>query len=325
MKFYPPRFFTYPILLIIALLIWYIFLPFSIDDLYSIYWPSALTMIAGSFVAGSTPMGGGALAFPVFTKIFNMDVQQAKLFGLFIQSVGMTFASVLFFSLRIPIYWRWLVYLLPSSFLGFYVGNTFLVLSGEHIKLLLSLFVVLAGVLLLKVHSKPLYEQVIAGQESAIFSRFFIAIGFPAGVLAALVGTGADTLLFFSVVILYKKSIKAVIPTTVVYMALCSLLGTAVIFFQGEIPVSNFVENSWWAAAPVVAVGAPLGGFVMSKINANYLLVFIKIIILIEGTSTLLFVNLIFIEKFILLALLAAASAYLLLQIKGMIRPNFRS
>ena len=32
---------------------------------------ASITMVFGSFVAGSTPQGGGAVAFPVFTKLLD--------------------------------------------------------------------------------------------------------------------------------------------------------------------------------------------------------------------------------------------------------------
>ena len=35
------------------------------------HWQSALTMVFGSFLAGSSPVGGGAVAFPVFTKLLD--------------------------------------------------------------------------------------------------------------------------------------------------------------------------------------------------------------------------------------------------------------
>ena len=42
------------------------------------HWASAVTMVFGSFVAGSTPQGGGAVAFPVFTKVLDIDASVAR-------------------------------------------------------------------------------------------------------------------------------------------------------------------------------------------------------------------------------------------------------
>ena len=57
------------------------------------HWEAAVTMIFGSIVAGGTSMGGGAVAFPVFTKVLQVLPHEAKVFSLAIQSVGMGAAS----------------------------------------------------------------------------------------------------------------------------------------------------------------------------------------------------------------------------------------
>ena len=56
-------------------------------------WRGALTMLFGSFVAGSTPQGGGAIAFPVFTKVLAMPAQVARSFSIAIQATGMVMAA----------------------------------------------------------------------------------------------------------------------------------------------------------------------------------------------------------------------------------------
>ncbi len=56
-------------------------------------------MTFGSFVAGSTFLGGGAVAFLTLTKMLLVDPVTAKSFSLAIQSVGMTAASIYIFVL----------------------------------------------------------------------------------------------------------------------------------------------------------------------------------------------------------------------------------
>jgi hypothetical protein len=48
----------------------------------------------GSMIAGGTSLGGGAVAFPVFTKVLHITPYDAKVFSLAIQSVGMSAASL---------------------------------------------------------------------------------------------------------------------------------------------------------------------------------------------------------------------------------------
>lgn len=58
-------------------------------------------MLFGSMVAGGTSMGGGAVAFPVLTKLLEVPPHEAKVFALAIQSVGMTAATLTIIAMQI--------------------------------------------------------------------------------------------------------------------------------------------------------------------------------------------------------------------------------
>lgn len=310
----------YPCTLVLALFGWLaITAPYSLPALLAEYWRSAITMMAGSLVAGSTPLGGGAIAFPVFTKLLAIEPQQAKLFSLFIQSVGMTFATLLFISLRIKIMWRTLAWLMPGSVVGLISGLQYISVPGHHIKLLFSLLTLITGILLLKVYrnANP------ASLPKQIPSWCLLLVGFPAGLLAALIGAGADTLLFFMLVIVFRHKSQQVIPTTVAFMAINSLIGSAIMLLNGEIAISTFVSSSWLVAAPVVAIGAPLGGYLMSKAKPLHLLLFINFIILLEGVSTLVFTPLAMFEGLLLLGLILVAVGYFFRQCRGIFYREF--
>ena len=62
------------------------------------HWYYAAMMVAGAFVAGFTPEGGGAVAFPVLNVFLHVDRVLARDFSMMIQSVGMTSASVFILS-----------------------------------------------------------------------------------------------------------------------------------------------------------------------------------------------------------------------------------
>lgn len=89
MKYY--KYFTF-----IVLIVW--FSVMSINELWYLYeneWPISLTMVFGSFIAGASAEGGGAVAFPVFTLLFDMSPYTARNFSFAIQAIGMTSASLL--------------------------------------------------------------------------------------------------------------------------------------------------------------------------------------------------------------------------------------
>ena len=109
----------YWIPLLLFWLIWILLLGNqSIVLVFQDYWQSSITMIAGSFVAGATPLGGGAVAFPVFTKLMQVSSSDASFFSLLIQSVGMTFASLFFISRNTMINWKVIRYACIGSFVS---------------------------------------------------------------------------------------------------------------------------------------------------------------------------------------------------------------
>ena len=59
------------------------------------FWPMTLAMILGSLIAGSTPLGGGVVAFPVAVIVINFTAPQGRDFAVLIQSVGMNAAGYL--------------------------------------------------------------------------------------------------------------------------------------------------------------------------------------------------------------------------------------
>ncbi len=67
------------------------------------YYPMMIAMVIGSMIAGSTPLGGGVVAFPVSVLILGFTPSQGRDFSLLIQSVGMTAASFLIFLKKISL------------------------------------------------------------------------------------------------------------------------------------------------------------------------------------------------------------------------------
>ena len=70
------------ICLLITVFVWSVWLillgPISAINVLQAYWPVTLTMLFGSVVAGGTSMGGGAVAFPVLTKLLDVPPHEAK-------------------------------------------------------------------------------------------------------------------------------------------------------------------------------------------------------------------------------------------------------
>ncbi len=272
------RAYLYPTLLTLFFIAWSsaFVTQFSVTDAVH-NWGTSLTMVLGSFVAGATPLGGGAVAFPVFTKLFGFEAHSAKVFSLAIQSVGMTFATIFFVSRGVRIYWSLLARLMPFALLGLACGFS-LTVDGEPLKITFSFLLLACSYLLMQRCDTRLL------QWRNSWSLYLIAtLG---GLLSAYIGAGADTLLFFYLVLRQKFDAKALIPTTVCFMAILSVTGSILLILQGQLSSAHVAFEPWFFAAPVVAIGAPLGGYVMSKINEKYVLRFIYALIFIEVCST---------------------------------------
>jgi uncharacterized membrane protein YfcA len=91
---------------------WSMFLPFCLffpcwllvgsreeifSEAISTYYPMMIAMVIGSMIAGSTPLGGGIVAFPVSVTILGFQSTMGRDFSLMIQSFGMSSASFLIF------------------------------------------------------------------------------------------------------------------------------------------------------------------------------------------------------------------------------------
>ncbi len=285
----------YPVTLVALFSVWCIvyFNYFTVGDLAT-NWASSVTMAFGSFVAGSTPLGGGAVAFPVFTKLLNYSAVDAKTFSLAIQAVGMSFATLFFVSRKVKIYWSLLIRVLPLALLGLAIGLHFNV-ANTYLKVLYSFLLLGCGYLLVK----SINEQDGLWRSGA--GLFIVAL--LGGVLSAFVGAGADTLLFFYLVLRQRVSAKALIPTTVCLMALISMIGIVSLTLLGQFSINHSVFNAWFFAAPIVAIGAPLGAYVLGKVHERVVLRFIYLLIVVEVLSTLFIIDFAIEMKALLLGL----------------------
>ncbi len=231
-------------------------------------WPVALTMVFGSFIAGATSEGGGAVAFPVFTKLLGVSAQDAKVFSLAIQSVGMSAASLTIIALRIPVEWRVIRWVSAGGLLGLVIGATSLtsLMSSVMLKMTFTMLVTsFAFTLYLLNRRIPLRRQAVPNRLAGSAAVLFTA-GLVGGMVSGLVGNGIDIIAFSVMVLLFRISEKIATPTSVVLMAVNAIAGFALHYFV----IGGFntqVASFWIASIPVVVIGAPLGAIVCAMLN----------------------------------------------------------
>lgn len=212
-------------------------------------WPSTLTMIAGSFVAGSTPQGGGAVAFPVFTKILETPSELARTMGLCIQTFGMGMASFGILVQRRPVSWRAYGWTIAGAAIGFgtvlafftdwdapYAPST---LDGAWVRVTFTVVVTSLGIHVARRVRSPLnhYRLDLPPRVPAM-SVLLFAFGIGGGALAALSGSGADVTLFVGASLILALDPRRAIPTSVMVMATLSVVGFIVFgLLDGQLDV----------------------------------------------------------------------------------------
>jgi uncharacterized membrane protein YfcA len=200
--------------------------------------------------------------------LFNQPAELGRDFSFAIQSIGMTSASIFIFARRQP--------LAGAMLKGAVIGATFGVPLGIFlvapfvpalwIKVIFAVVWGSFGIL----HLWRIGE--ISGHEgmTEFDERWDLKVGFLIGLLSgatvvSVSGVGIDMVLYTVLILLCRADLKIAIPTSVVIMAYASVIGILTkIAFTGVQPQ---VFGNWLAAAPIVALGAPLGVFVVALIG----------------------------------------------------------
>lgn len=257
-------------------------------------------MTFGSFVAGATFLGGGAVAFPAMTKILGADPVSAKIFSLAIQSVGMSAASLYILSRNRQLPFKLIGMYLVGASIGYYlcvsfaygyippadirIGFTLFVLCFLMVYLWTHRYITKTGNQEAK-HNRVMSYELISTQTTAI-----CICGIAGGFISGLIGSGADLIIFCLLSLYYRLDIKQATQISVISMAAMSIIGT---LFQVALfePVTVEIKQLWLLAAPIVLFGAPLGAIFCRKTSPQKLLNFITIIVALEVVSTLLLID----------------------------------
>ncbi|MBS7456918.1 sulfite exporter TauE/SafE family protein [Coralloluteibacterium stylophorae] len=243
------------------------------------HWPMALSMTFGSYIAGSTPMGGGTVGFPILVLLFDMPATLGRDFSFAVQSIGMTSASIFILARRQPLAWAMLKGALLGATAGLPLG-IFLVaplVPELWIKLVFAVIWASFGVLHLYRIGEIAGRAGMTDFDERWDFRVGVVIGFAAAALvAAVTGVGIDMVLYAALVLLCRADLRIAIPTSVLIMAWTSVLGIAI--KSVSTGVAPGVFGNWLAAAPVVALGAPLGALVVNLIGRRPTLVFVALL-----------------------------------------------
>ena len=196
-------------------------------DIYESNYLIAITMIFGSFVAGSTCVGGGAIAFPVMTLVFKINPLTARDFTILIQSLGMTSSSIIIFLCKIKVEKFSLILGTIGGVFGSLIGLLFIAsnLKPSSTKIAfasiwfsfsISLF------FLNHLKNRDILDEIKKLEKIDII--FLIFSGFCGGILTGMVGSGIDITLFSVLTLKYRISESVATPTSVILMAINSIV-----------------------------------------------------------------------------------------------------
>jgi uncharacterized membrane protein YfcA len=307
-------------LVISALVAWSIaVVTFDYWPLIREYWSMAVVMIGGSLVAGSTPMGGGSVSFPILVYLFGEPPENARSFGLAIQAVGMTSALIFIFGRRVPVQTRLLIASCLGAAVGMVVGTFYVAphVSRTLVKLLFSCLWMSFALLTLARNREFCCLTHRPGLEWKLALEIGLPIGLLGGLIASQIGVGLEMVIYTVLVLLFRADLKVAVPTAVCATAVTSVIGILLHLGMRDIPRAVFGE--WLVAAPVVIFGAPIGTYIVTLISRAKILYFVSALCVFQFAWSLKEISLRPAEwLFVLAALLSANIGFYLLYRRGL-------
>jgi len=275
----------YIVFLIIVLTGWFFYIS-SLSDLSFLgqRWAAALTMMFGSFIAGSSPEGSAAISYPIFTLLLDIKPADARNFSFAIQSIGMTSASLLILGMRIKVEWNYIRYVIIGGVFGLFLGTYWVLplISPLMAKLFFVSLWLSFGIALWRANLRPhrvVYDSIPAFKKSDQIR--LVLFGVEGGIISSIFGTGINIFTFCLMTIYYRVSEKVATPSSVIIMTLETLLGV----FLHVVLLKDFSQESfklWLTCVPVVVFFAPLGAFVVSKLPRENIARLLYIILIVQ-------------------------------------------
>ena len=238
-------------------------------SIYAEGWPVALVMMAAGFIAGSTPMGGGVIAYPILVLALGNTPLEFRTFSLMMQSIGMTSAS-----------WRILrsfkdhlnALLLTTgfvlSFIGYNLGYYWVTpnLSGPMVQT-----VYFTKMFFLTVLMHAYIDYVNPAERSTDLSlrarqlAVFVPVVLVGGIATSMTGTGSDIWTYLYYRLFFNTEEILTTNHTVIIMSATSLFAMFNAFVIQTNDVSAKLVNHALCSVPSVLLTAPVGAFVVNR------------------------------------------------------------
>lgn len=230
-------------------------------------WFMSITMMFGSFIAGATSEGGGAVAFPVMTLGFEIKPNVARDFSLLIQAVGMTAAGATILWTRVPVVAPALIWSTLGGAIGIVTGLEYIVphVAPAYAKMLFTaswLAFAFALFWINRYKDREVHESI----QDFLPRHALLLVGFGVigGTISSITGSGLDIVTFSLLVLRLRISESIATPTSVILMAGNALVGA---FYRGfaQEALDPKAWDFWWVCVPIVVVGAPFGAHYIKR------------------------------------------------------------
>lgn len=233
-------------------------------------WFMTVTMIIGSFIAGASSEGGGAIAYPAMTLLFDIEPNVARNFSFAVQSFGMTFAAIWIILSKISIEKTYLLFAGIGGFIGIIFGSIYIAphVQPAYAKMMFVSFWLSFGIALYVVNFIRQRNSVNSLPDLSNYQKYeLLFVGVVGGIFSSILGNGLDICTFAFVVLRYGLSEKIATPTSVILMASNALVGFVLNSSAFLDTMQTEAVNYLLVCIPVVIFGAPLGAYVINKIG----------------------------------------------------------
>ncbi|CAM9456774.1 unnamed protein product [Sphacelaria rigidula] len=266
-----------------------------------------VTMVFGSMIAGATSEGGAAVAFPVMTIAFGILPSVARDFSFMIQSAGMTSAAATIALMRVQVEMHSVLWSTLGGLCGIILGLEKVApqLTPPYSKMyFVCTWAAFAFSLfwLNRMYGRRVFTSIPRWEEGVLWekkivlrkaaenetddSTFSIGLnwkacivftaGFVGGIFSAISGSGIDICTFSVLTLLFRVSEKIATPTSVVLMAINTLVG----FMYRQLAMGGVEPDAvrfFTVCVPIVVIGAPLGSLLGSHLHRLVLASFVYV------------------------------------------------
>lgn len=234
----------------------------------------SLAVFLIGFVMTMSGRGGGNFYVPLLVMV-GLGMHQAATMGQFILMIA-ALTGMLMFNKNKLVDWKLALVIDPPTDIMAFVGGYFSsYLSGIHLKIILAVFLVLAGFsMLIKVKDRPIQKEKkfgywhrnFAGEEYVVNLWYTIPITALAGLVAGAVGISCGSFKIPLMVLLCGVPMRIAVGTSSAMIAATAIMG-----FIGHTMRGHFEPQFAVPLAIAAILAGIFGGKLAIKTNPKYL------------------------------------------------------